>query len=240
MALPCVNGCYLPKQETEFIHTVLEELDEFQKRNEQKSILLFPPVPSRLRFLIHQTCSNHPNLSTFSVGEACARRVVVCYSDLRDVEGSSHGRARSRDRDMENNSNTRSLEPSFNSRQRARRPDKAIYVPRAVRHKIDLDHPNLKESSEESRSDVTKEPLVANQKPEVDSTGQSPGDEEFVQLSRSGPSPWPPAWDQTVSFFTSLTLDDETDEKCANNTFLPTDATLQQQDVDESLLSEVL
>lgn len=170
----------------------------------------------------------------------------MCYSDLRlpdedqrDVEGSSHGRARSRDRDMENNSNTRSLEPSFNSRQRARRPDKAIYVPRAVRHKIDLDHPNLKESSEESRSDVTKEPLVANQKPEVDSTGQSPGDEEFVQLSRSGPSPWPPAWDQTVSFFTSLTLDDETDEKCANNTFLPTDATLQQQDVDESLLSEI-
>uniref|UniRef100_A0A8C2Q386 R3H domain and coiled-coil containing 1 n=1 Tax=Cyprinus carpio TaxID=7962 RepID=A0A8C2Q386_CYPCA len=215
MALPCVNGCYLPKQETEFIHTVLEELDEFQKRND---ILLFPPVPSRLRFLIHQTCSNHPNLSTFSVGEACARRVVVCYSDL---------------------SNTRSLEPSFNSRQRARRPDKAIYIPRAVRHKIDLDHPNLKESSEESRSDVTKEPLVANQKPEVDSTGQSPGDEEFVQLSRSGPSPWPPAWDQTVSFFTSLTLDDETDEKCANNTFLPTDATLQQQDVDESLLSEI-
>uniref|UniRef100_A0A8C1GIF3 R3H domain and coiled-coil containing 1 n=1 Tax=Cyprinus carpio TaxID=7962 RepID=A0A8C1GIF3_CYPCA len=235
MALPCVNGCYLPKQETEFIHTVLEELDEFQKRND---ILLFPPVPSRLRFLIHQTCSNHPNLSTFSVGEACARRVVVLCGasdrlpdeDQRDVEGSSHGRARSRDRDMENNSNTRSLEPSFNSRQRARRPDKAIYVPRAVRHKIDLDHPNLKESSEESRSDVTKEPLVANQKPEVDSTGQSPGDEEFVQLSRSGPSPWPPAWDQTVSFFTSLTLDDETDEKCANNTFLPTDATLQQQD----------
>uniref|UniRef100_A0A673H0C1 R3H and coiled-coil domain-containing protein 1-like n=1 Tax=Sinocyclocheilus rhinocerous TaxID=307959 RepID=A0A673H0C1_9TELE len=210
MALPCVNGCYLPKQETEFIHTVLEELDEFQQRND---ILLFPPVPSRLRFLIHQTCANHPNLSTFSVGEGCARRVVVCCSDLRDVEGSSHGRARSRDRVMENNSSTRSLEPSFNSRQRARRPEKAIYVPRAMRHKIVLEHPNLKESSVESCSDVTKEPLVANQKPEVDSTGQALGDEEFVQLSRSGPSPWPPAWDQTVSFFTSLTLDDETDEK---------------------------
>uniref|UniRef100_A0A8C2I018 R3H domain and coiled-coil containing 1 n=1 Tax=Cyprinus carpio TaxID=7962 RepID=A0A8C2I018_CYPCA len=140
---------------------------------------------------------------------------------------------------METSSNTRSLETSFSNRRRARRPDKAIYVPRVMRHKIDLEQPNLKGSSVESSSDVAEEPLVANQKPEVDSTGQSPGDEEFVQLSRSGPSPWPPAWDQTVTLFTSLTLDDEKDENCANSTDLPTDATLQQQDVDERLLSEV-
>ncbi|XP_058645251.1 R3H and coiled-coil domain-containing protein 1 [Onychostoma macrolepis] len=131
------------------------------------------------------------------------------------------------------------METGFNNSRRARRPDKAIYIPRVMRHKIDLEQPNLKESSVGSSSDVAKDPLVTNQKPEVDSTGQSLGDEEFVQLSRSGPSPWPPAWDQTVSFFTSLTLDDETDETCANNTDLPTDATLQQQDVDESLLSEI-
>lgn len=151
--------------------------------------------------------------------------------DQIDTEGRSNERARSRDRDMKTNSN---------NRRRARRPDKAVYIPRVVRHKIDLEQPNLKESSVGSSSDVAKEPLVANQKPEADSTGQSLGDEEFVQLSRSGPSPWPPAWDQTVSFFTSLTLDDEADETCADNTDLPTDATLQQQDVDESLLSEVL
>uniref|UniRef100_A0A8C1Z4F9 R3H domain-containing protein n=1 Tax=Cyprinus carpio TaxID=7962 RepID=A0A8C1Z4F9_CYPCA len=223
MALPRVNGCYLPKQEAEFIHTVLEELDVFQQRND---VLLFPPVPSRLRFLIHQTSANHPSLSTFSVGTGCARRVVVCFSDLRSNE-----RARSQDRDMET---------SFTNRRRARRPDKAIYVPRVMRHKIDLEQPNLKGSSVESSSDFAEEPLVTNQKPEVDSTGQSLGDEEFVQLSRSGPSPWPPAWDQTVTLFTSLTLDDEKDENCANSTDLPTDATLQQQDVDERLLSEVL
>ncbi|KAL0182356.1 hypothetical protein M9458_021731, partial [Cirrhinus mrigala] len=136
-----------------------------------------------------------------------------------------------RDRDMENSSHPRSLETSYNNRRRARRPDKAIYVPRAMRHKIDLEQPNLKASSVESCSDVTEEP-------HVDSTGQSLADEEFVQLSRSGPSPWPAAWDQTVSFFTNLTLDDETDEDCASNTFISTDATPQQPDVDESLLSE--
>lgn len=99
------------------------------------------------------------------------------------------------------------------NRPRARRPDKAIYVPRPRRHKETKD----------------------------DSTDQSPADqdEEYVQLSRSGPSPWPPAWDQTVSFFMSLTLDDQTDENCANNTVLPADETLQQQYFDESLLSEI-
>ncbi|XP_050976822.1 R3H and coiled-coil domain-containing protein 1 [Labeo rohita] len=140
---------------------------------------------------------------------------------------------------MENNSHTRSLETNYNNRRRARRPDKAIYVPRAMRHKIDLEQPSLKASSVESCSDVTEEPHVASQKPEVDSTGQSLADEEFVQLSRSGPSPWPADWDQTVSFFTNLTLDGETDEDCASNTLLSADATLQQPDVDESLLSEI-
>lgn len=96
---------------------------------------------------------------------------------------------------------------------------------------------NLEESSEDSSSDVAKEALASNQE---GSNDQSLADEEFVTLSRSGPSPWPPAWDQTVSFFTSLTLDDQADEYCANNTDLPTDATLQLQHFDESLLSEVL
>lgn len=117
----------------------------------------------------------------------------------------------------------------------ARRPDKAIYVPRAMRHKIDLEQQSLKESSGHSSSDVAKEHHVSNQETEIDGTHQSLADQEFEQLSRSGP-----AWDQTVSVFMSLTLDDQADENCANTTVLPVDATLQQQNFDESLLSEVL
>lgn len=145
--------------------------------------------------------------------------------DHRYTESSFHERAHGRGREMEDECN----------RRRARRPEKAIYVPLARRHKV-----NLEESSEDSSSDVAKEALASSQEAEVGSTDQSLADQKFVTLSRSGPSPWPPAWDQTVSFFTSLTLDDQADEYCANNMTLPTDATLQLQPFDESLLSEVL
>ncbi|KAG1970673.1 R3H and coiled-coil domain-containing protein 1 isoform X2 [Pimephales promelas] len=141
------------------------------------------------------------------------------------MKSSFHEQARGRGEKMEDECN----------RRRAKRLEKAIYVPLARRHKA-----NLEESSEDTSSDVAKEVLASNQETEVDRTDQSLADQNFVQLSRSGPSPWPPAWDETVSFFTSLTLDDQAEEYCANNTDpLPTDATLQLQHFDESLLSEI-
>lgn len=237
LALPCVNGSYLPKQEAELVHTVLEELEVFLQRNERKSVLLFPPLPSRFRFLIHETSLNHPDLSTFSVGEGCARRVVVCYSDFQlpeeghqDLKSSSYYQACSQDRVMDDKGN------ASNNRRKDRRPDKAIYVPRINRHKVDLEQPNLKETSEESCSDTA---LEANPRPKVDPTHQSLADHEFVQLSKSGQSPWPPAWDETVSLLVSLKLDDQEDENGANNTVLPTDRKLQHEGIDKGLISEI-
>lgn len=36
LAFPCSDGSYLPKQEGEFVHKVLEEFDAFQQRDDQK------------------------------------------------------------------------------------------------------------------------------------------------------------------------------------------------------------
>lgn len=219
------------------VHTVLEELEVFLQRNERKSVLLFPPLPSRFRFLIHETTLNHPDLSTFSVGEGCARRVVVCYSDFRlseqdqqDAKGSSYNRACNQDRVIGDKGNT------SNNRRRDKKPDKAIYVPRVIRHKVDPEQPNRKESSEESCSNND---IVANPRPKEDPTHQPLADHEFVQLSKSGPSPWPPEWDETVSLLMSLKLDNQEDENGANNTVLPTDVKLQEEGIDESLISEI-
>nr|XP_061814152.1 R3H and coiled-coil domain-containing protein 1-like [Nerophis lumbriciformis] len=129
LAFPSYDGVFLPKQENEFIHQVLDELETYQK-----SVLLFPPLPSRLRYLIHKTIEDLPELTTFSVGESNCRQVVVCPSELR-------GEAQEEDIDTESNSNldeeaVRSSERKSSSQSRIRaprRPDKALYTPRAAR-----------------------------------------------------------------------------------------------------------
>ncbi|KAG5272334.1 hypothetical protein AALO_G00164310 [Alosa alosa] len=239
LAFPCVDGCYLPKQENVFVHTVLDELDAFQQRDDQKSVLLFPPLPSRLRYLIHRTVENHLNLSTFSVGEGWCRRVVVCFSHLRlpseddsDTDSSAYEAPPSRyDQPMESSRAGEGLSERRHSRGRgARRPDQAIYVPRALRERSGGggDQQGVTTSSPAERAESVSSTLslstsdtsescsdsaAANQHPALDPLDESGGQELFVQLSGSDPCPWPPAWDQTVSYFVSMSLDDQVDEE---------------------------
>lgn len=63
------------------------------------SILLFPPVNSYYRFLIHKVCNSLANelinceLTTFSIGIGDYRRTVVCHSNqLLIYPNSSHKR----------------------------------------------------------------------------------------------------------------------------------------------------
>lgn len=146
LAFPCFDGLYLPKQENEFVHQVMDELEAYQQKSNRKSVLLFPPLPSRLRYLIHKTIEDLPELTTFSVGDSWCRRVVVCHSELRgeigeedsDLEGNNslcEELPRSKV-EMEGNAKPKSL---ISSRTRGpKRPDMPLYMPRAARERLTL------------------------------------------------------------------------------------------------------
>nr|XP_046240331.1 R3H and coiled-coil domain-containing protein 1 [Scatophagus argus]XP_046240332.1 R3H and coiled-coil domain-containing protein 1 [Scatophagus argus] len=156
------NG-YLPKQECQFMHQVKDELETFRKTSNRKRVLLFPPLPSRLRYLIHSHIEDLPELTTFSVGEGWCRRVVVCYSELRSEEDEAidleinnslcEEPLKSRCRGEECNVKSKS---SIASRSRGRkRPDQPLYMPRAARERLSLQNSQGPPGDQELRSPVS-------------------------------------------------------------------------------------
>ncbi|XP_062410918.1 R3H and coiled-coil domain-containing protein 1 [Sardina pilchardus] len=116
----------------------------------------------------------------------------------------------------------------------SRRPDQAIYVPRALRERSGGGGQQgvTTSSSSAERAESVSSSLSVSTTDEscpdsaaTNPTGQNPaaldplddsgGQELFVQLSGPGsdPCPWPAAWDQTVSYFVSMSLDDQADEE---------------------------
>lgn len=79
-----VGDRYLNSQDSDFVNLVSSDLQMFLDSVEEKAdqVLLFPPVSSYHRFLIHKTVEDFPMLCSFSVGEGDDRRSVVCLQEL--------------------------------------------------------------------------------------------------------------------------------------------------------------
>ncbi|XP_070694111.1 R3H and coiled-coil domain-containing protein 1 [Pempheris klunzingeri] len=229
---------FSPEQECQFVHNVKEELETHLQKSNRKSVLLFPPLPSRLRYLIHKTIEDQPELTTFSVGESWQRRVVVCHSELRgDVEDDS---------DLESNNNL--CEREANAKPKAsiplrsrgpKRPDKPLYMPRAARERLSLqnshgpsgdqdlpspasrhcgcissscDSCSCPETTENTQSSSTSRldsfPSVADNILNHDADSSSPCP-QVLTLNEADPL----VWDQTVSRIAAMSLEEDEKDK---------------------------
>ncbi|NXG14406.1 R3HC1 protein, partial [Grallaria varia] len=158
LALRSMDGVFLSPDEDEFVGRITEELEHFMAQGQHHRVLLFPPLSSRLRYLIHRTVENMDLLSSFSVGEGWRRRTVICHSAVRvpnetsdpkpganparpprpaqpwgrggrGARGSRHGG------DIHGDSSRACVGSGRITRPPRRKADKALYVPKATRKK---------------------------------------------------------------------------------------------------------
>ncbi|CAL1608614.1 unnamed protein product [Knipowitschia caucasica] len=133
-------------EENEFVLLVLEELEALDQKDHADRLLLFPPLPSRLRYLTHRTVEECPQLCSFSVGEGVLRRVLVCSWLLRaelkpDDNVESCGvspNVKGTKLQLKNNSTKKSW----------KRPDRPLYQPRAARERPIASNKDLKKTEQ--------------------------------------------------------------------------------------------
>ncbi|NXE28528.1 R3HC1 protein, partial [Ardeotis kori] len=159
LALRCMDDVFLSPNEDEFVGRIAEELEHFMLQGQHHRVLLFPPLSSRLRYLIHRTVDNVDLLSSFSVGEGWRRRTVICHSAVRlpsetnDQKPSGNpprphrptqpwgrggrgGRLR-HGGEVHGDSSRTCVGSGRIKRPPWKKPDKALYVPKAMRKKAE-------------------------------------------------------------------------------------------------------
>ncbi|KFV14286.1 R3H and coiled-coil domain-containing protein 1, partial [Pterocles gutturalis] len=159
LALRCMDGVFLSPNEDEFVGRITEELEHFMLQGQHHRVLLFPPLSSRLRYLIHRTVDSVDLLSSFSVGEGWRRRTVICHSAVRlpsetsDQKPSSnplrpqrppqpwgrggHGGRLRHGGELHGDNSRACVGSGRIKRPPWKKPDKALYVPKAMRKKAE-------------------------------------------------------------------------------------------------------
>lgn len=77
------DGRYRSALECKFLEQVEEDLTQFWSICKDNSVLVFPPLSARYRFLIHQLLGQGSKLQTVSIGQGRERRTVVYFAPER-------------------------------------------------------------------------------------------------------------------------------------------------------------
>ncbi|KFO71587.1 R3H and coiled-coil domain-containing protein 1, partial [Cuculus canorus] len=206
LALRCMDGVFLSPNEDEFVGRIAEELEHFMVQGQHRRVLLFPPLSSRLRYLIHRTVDNVDLLSSFSVGEGWRRRTVICHSAVRlpsetsDQKPSSNaprpqrppqpwgrgGRgARLWHGGETHGDNSRACVGSGRIKRPPRKkPDKALYVPKAMRRRAEWGEQVVGGTEADSLPSVhNKSPIEAEEQDQsCENTVRAEGSKALCQL----------------------------------------------------------
>ncbi|XP_043837226.1 R3H and coiled-coil domain-containing protein 1, partial [Dromiciops gliroides] len=190
LALLSLDGVVLSPTENDFVLHVKEELDRFFLQKQLSRVLLFPPLSSRLRYLIHRTAENFDFLSSFSVGEGWKRRTVICHleSRLPNLDNFTpscsmpgrQGKVRRPRPNLAQEPATGSRGPRPGRRQRGRKPDQALYVPRALRHKAERSSNLSPQGADIGDGDGDRNPA-----------GETPEEPKDIGNKEQGPDPDP-------------------------------------------------
>ncbi|XP_064328791.1 R3H and coiled-coil domain-containing protein 1 [Phalacrocorax carbo] len=204
-----MDGVFLSPNEDEFVGRITEELEHFMLQGQHHRVLLFPPLSSRLRYLIHRTVDNVDLLSSFSVGEGWRRRTVICHSAVRlpsetsDQKPSNNpprpqrppqpwgrgGRGgRLRHGGEVHGDNSRACVGSGRIKRPPRKkPDKALYIPKAMRKKAEWGEQESPEAAgAQSGGDMAQEEEICPKTSVVDAQeelGKSEGSSGGASLA---------------------------------------------------------
>ncbi|NXM26529.1 R3HC1 protein, partial [Oxyruncus cristatus] len=200
LALRPMDGVFLSPNEDEFVGRISEELEHFMEQGQHHRVLLFPPLSSRLRYLIHRTVENMDLLSSFSVGEGWRRRTVICHSAVRlpgetsdqkpgpnpprphrPAQPWGRGGRGARPRhggDIHGDASRACVGSGRITRPPRRKPDKALYVPKVVRKKAnwrERDGPGEAGGDAAQGDEICPKNSAGDTREELGESGEGPG-----------------------------------------------------------------
>ncbi|NWT28554.1 R3HC1 protein, partial [Cardinalis cardinalis] len=202
LALCPMDGVFLSPSEDEFVGRIVEELEHFMEQGQHHRVLLFPPLSSRLRYLIHRTVENMELLSSFSVGEGWRRRTVICHSAVRlpgetpseprAASGAARGGRGARPRpagDPHGDSARATVGSGRISRPPRRKPERAPFMPRGGRKKANWRERESPGDGEAAPGGESGPGNPSREQQELGRAGGSPGKEEPVPGKGSAEHP---------------------------------------------------